>query len=80
MPNFISTSRAPYIVRGDRNFKLADSSPENFLPREFMREIALATRIPEIAELEGYYVEAVALFYIRICYLVYARVVTPCQL
>lgn len=56
----ISTSRAPYIVRGDRNFKLTDPSPEHCPPGEFVREIALATRIPENAELEAYYVEAAA--------------------
>lgn len=54
----ISTARTPYIKRGDRTFKLTDPSPEHCPPGEFVREIALATRIPENAELQAYYVEA----------------------
>lgn len=54
----ISTARAPYIKRGDRTFKLTDPAPEHCPPGEFVREIALATRIPENADLEAYYVEA----------------------
>eukprot|EP01018_Ginkgo_biloba_P033159 Gb_13174 [translate_table: standard] len=56
----ISTARTPYIMRGDRTFKLTDPSPEHCPPGEFVREIALATRIPENAELEAYFVEAAA--------------------
>lgn len=54
----ISTARTQYIQRGDRTFELADPSPEHCPPGEFIREIALATRIPENAELQAFYVEA----------------------
>ncbi|KAI5069428.1 hypothetical protein GOP47_0015729 [Adiantum capillus-veneris] len=53
-----STARTQYIKRGDRTFELTDPSPEHCPPGEFMREIALATRIPENAELEAFYMEA----------------------
>lgn len=53
----ISTARTPYIKRGDRTLKLTDPSPEHCPPGEFVREIALATRIPENAELEAYCIE-----------------------
>lgn len=53
-----STARTQYIKRGDRTFELTDLSPEHCRPGEFIREIALATRIPENAELEAFYVEA----------------------
>eukprot|EP00250_Pteridium_aquilinum_P003456 c13772_g1_i1 orf=286-1767(+) len=54
----ISTARTGYIKRGDRTFELTDPSPEHCPPGEFVREIALATRIPENAELEAVYMEA----------------------
>ncbi|KAJ6842811.1 uncharacterized protein M6B38_298700 [Iris pallida] len=53
----VSTARMPYIKRHDRTFKLADRSPEHCPPGEFIREIPLATRIPEDAKLEAYYDE-----------------------
>ncbi|KAK1285133.1 hypothetical protein QJS10_CPB20g01002 [Acorus calamus] len=52
-----STARMPYIKRHDRTFKLTDPSPEHCPPGEFVREIPLATRIPEDAKLEAYYDE-----------------------
>eukprot|EP00250_Pteridium_aquilinum_P015162 c22421_g1_i1 orf=915-2282(+) len=54
----ISTARTQFIQRGDRTFELTDASPEHCPPGEFIREIALATRIPENAELQAFYVEA----------------------
>ncbi|EFJ05856.1 hypothetical protein SELMODRAFT_187227 [Selaginella moellendorffii] len=56
----LSTGRAPFVKRGDRTFKLTDLSPEHCPPGEFLREIDLATRIPDNAELKAYYVEAIA--------------------
>ncbi|CAN6442576.1 unnamed protein product [Victoria cruziana] len=56
----VSTARMPYIKRHDRTFKLTDPSPEHCPPGEFVREIPLATRIPEEAKLEAYYDEACA--------------------
>ncbi|CAL9210043.1 unnamed protein product [Musa hybrid cultivar] len=53
----VSTARMPYIKRHDRTFKLTDPSPEHCPPGEFVREIPLATRIPEDANLEAYYDE-----------------------
>ncbi|KAH7307130.1 hypothetical protein KP509_22G047300 [Ceratopteris richardii] len=53
-----STARTQYIKRGDRTFELTDPSPEHCPPGEFVREIALTTRIPENAELEAFYTEA----------------------
>ncbi|KAJ4971194.1 hypothetical protein NE237_004293 [Protea cynaroides] len=53
----VSTSRMPFIKRHDRTFKLTDPSPEHCPPGEFIREIPLATRIPEDAKLEAYYDE-----------------------
>ncbi|PKA61895.1 hypothetical protein AXF42_Ash008727 [Apostasia shenzhenica] len=52
-----STGRMPYLKRHDRTFKMADPSPEHCPPGEFVREISLATRIPEDANLEAYYDE-----------------------
>lgn len=49
-----STGRMPLIKRNDRTFKLTDPSPEHCPPGEFVREIQLATRIPEDAKLEAY--------------------------
>lgn len=57
----VSTARMPYIKRHDRTFKLTDPSPEHCPPGEFMREIPLATRIPEDAKLEAYYDETGAI-------------------
>ncbi|ONK62281.1 uncharacterized protein A4U43_C07F2290 [Asparagus officinalis] len=54
----VSTARMPYIKRHDRTFKLTDPSPEHCPPGEFIREISLATRIPEDAKLEAYYDES----------------------
>ncbi|GAB4856774.1 sequence orphan Slt1 [Ancistrocladus abbreviatus] len=51
----VSTSRAPFIKRRDRTFKLTDPSPEHCPPGEFIREIPLSTRIPEDANIEAYY-------------------------
>eukprot|EP00262_Sarcandra_glabra_P013477 TRINITY_DN3740_c0_g1_i1.p1 TRINITY_DN3740_c0_g1~~TRINITY_DN3740_c0_g1_i1.p1 ORF type:complete len:499 (-),score=63.55 TRINITY_DN3740_c0_g1_i1:238-1734(-) len=53
----VSTARVPFIKRHDRTFKLTDPSPEHCPPGEFVREIPLATRIPEDAKLEAYYDE-----------------------
>ncbi|ONK76947.1 uncharacterized protein A4U43_C02F1550 [Asparagus officinalis] len=53
----VSTGRMPYVKRHDRTFKLTDPSPEHCPPGEFIREIPLATRIPEDAKLEAYYDE-----------------------
>ncbi|XP_051131946.1 uncharacterized protein LOC127251996 [Andrographis paniculata] len=50
-----STSRAPFIIRQNRTFKLTDVSSEHCPPGEFVREIPLATRIPEEANIEAYY-------------------------
>ncbi|XP_008812037.2 uncharacterized protein LOC103723026 [Phoenix dactylifera] len=54
----VSTARNLYIKRHDRTFKLTDPSPEHCPPGEFVREIPLATRIPEDAKLEAYYDES----------------------
>ncbi|PKU83123.1 uncharacterized protein LOC110115847 [Dendrobium catenatum] len=53
----VSTGRTPFLKRHDRTFKLADSSAEHCPPGEFVREIPLATRIPEDANIEAYYDE-----------------------
>ncbi|KAF8395104.1 hypothetical protein HHK36_019045 [Tetracentron sinense] len=53
----MSTARMPFIKRHDRTFKLTDPLPEHCPPGEFIREISLATRIPEDAKLEAYYNE-----------------------
>ncbi|KAH8958490.1 hypothetical protein BDL97_06G027300 [Sphagnum fallax] len=55
-----STARTPCVIRGDRTFKLTDPNPEHCPPGEFVREIGLATRIPENAELKAFYAEACA--------------------
>lgn len=51
----VSTSRMPFIKRHDRTFKLIDESSEHCPPGKFVREIPLATRIPEDANMEAYY-------------------------
>ncbi|XP_051114028.1 uncharacterized protein LOC127239766 [Andrographis paniculata] len=51
----VSTSRAPFITRQNRAFKLTDPSSEHCPPGEFFREIPLSTRIPEDANIEAYY-------------------------
>jgi hypothetical protein len=51
----VSTARMPFIKRRDRTFKLTDPFPEHCPPGEFVREIPLATRIPEDAKIEAYY-------------------------
>ncbi|XP_047330278.1 uncharacterized protein LOC124933881 [Impatiens glandulifera] len=51
----LSTSCAPYVKRSNRTFKLVDPSSEHCPQGEFMREIPLATRIPEDANIEAYY-------------------------
>uniref|UniRef100_A0A6V7QYT5 SLT1 protein n=1 Tax=Ananas comosus var. bracteatus TaxID=296719 RepID=A0A6V7QYT5_ANACO len=56
----VSTARMPFIKRRSRTFKLTDSNPEHCPPGEFIREIPLATRIPEDAKLEAYYDESSA--------------------
>lgn len=53
----VSTARMPFVKRHDRTFKLTDPFPEHCPPGEFVREIPLATRIPEDAKLEAYYDE-----------------------
>ncbi|KQK02731.1 uncharacterized protein LOC100821387 [Brachypodium distachyon] len=53
----VSTARMPFVKRHDRMFKLTDPAPEHCPPGEFVREIPLATRIPENAKLEAYYDE-----------------------
>ncbi|CAL9008018.1 hypothetical protein PRUPE_2G233000 [Prunus persica] len=50
----VSTACIPFIKRRDRTFKLTDPTPEHCPPGEFVREIALPTRIPEDAKLEAY--------------------------
>ncbi|XP_051130469.1 uncharacterized protein LOC127250998 [Andrographis paniculata] len=50
-----STSRATYVTRNGRTFKLMGGSSEHCPPGEFVREIALASRIPEDANIEAYY-------------------------
>ncbi|KAI4370609.1 hypothetical protein MLD38_018945 [Melastoma candidum] len=50
----VSTACMPLIKRHDRTFKLTDPMPEHCPPGEFIREIALPTRIPEDAKLEAY--------------------------
>ncbi|KAL6534270.1 sequence orphan Slt1 [Orobanche hederae] len=50
-----STSRMPFIKRGNRTFKLTDPCSEHCPPGEFVREIPLPTRIPEDAKIEAYY-------------------------
>ncbi|XP_047970308.1 uncharacterized protein LOC125213681 [Salvia hispanica] len=50
-----STSRAPFVKRHNRTFKLTDPSSEHCPPGEFVREIPLLTRIPEDANIEAYY-------------------------
>ncbi|CAM0879403.1 unnamed protein product [Alopecurus aequalis] len=54
----VSTARMPFLRRHGRVFKLTDPSPEHCPPGEFMREIPLATRIPENAKVEAYYNES----------------------
>ncbi|KAL3825995.1 hypothetical protein ACJIZ3_022024 [Penstemon smallii] len=51
----VSTSRAPFIKRHGRTFKLTDKTSEHCPPGEFVREIPLSTRIPEDANIEAYY-------------------------
>ncbi|KAE8689771.1 putative mediator of RNA polymerase II transcription subunit 37e-like [Hibiscus syriacus] len=51
----VSTSRAPFIERHDRTFKLTDTASEHCPPGEFVREIPLSTRIPEDANIEAYH-------------------------
>lgn len=62
----VSTARMPYIKRHDRTFKLTDPCPEHCPPGEFIREIPLATRIPEDAKLEAYYDETGAVLEIMV--------------
>ncbi|KAK6929332.1 hypothetical protein RJ641_005537 [Dillenia turbinata] len=50
----VSTACMPFVKRHDRTFKLTDPAPEHCPPGEFTREIPLATRIPEDANLEAY--------------------------
>lgn len=56
----MSTARMPTITRGERTFTLTDPNPEHCPQGEFVREIFLATTIPENAELKAFYVEASA--------------------
>lgn len=56
----VSTARAPVLTRGERTFRLTDPNPEHCPPGDFVREIVLATRIPDNADLKAYYVEACA--------------------
>ncbi|XP_023635974.1 uncharacterized protein LOC17881070 [Capsella rubella] len=51
----LSTSRASYVKRRDRTFKLVDQTAEHCPPGEFMREIQLPNRIPEEAKIEAYF-------------------------
>ncbi|KAG2586981.1 hypothetical protein PVAP13_5NG088900 [Panicum virgatum] len=53
----VSTARMPIIKRHGRTFKLTDPFPEHCPPGKFVREIPLATRIPEDAKIEAYYDE-----------------------
>ncbi|KAG7553857.1 HSP20-like chaperone [Arabidopsis suecica] len=51
----LSTSRASFVKRRDRTFKLVDQTAEHCPPGEFMREIQLPNRIPEEANIEAYF-------------------------
>ncbi|KAG7549246.1 HSP20-like chaperone [Arabidopsis thaliana x Arabidopsis arenosa] len=51
----MSTSRASFVKRRDRTFKLVDQTAEHCPPGEFMREIQLPNRIPEEANIEAYF-------------------------
>ncbi|XP_010452090.1 PREDICTED: uncharacterized protein LOC104734257 [Camelina sativa] len=51
----MSTSRASYVKRRNRTFKLVDQTAEHCPPGEFMREIQLPNRIPEEANIEAYF-------------------------
>eukprot|EP00268_Persea_americana_P004336 TRINITY_DN1136_c0_g1_i10.p1 TRINITY_DN1136_c0_g1~~TRINITY_DN1136_c0_g1_i10.p1 ORF type:complete len:510 (+),score=109.39 TRINITY_DN1136_c0_g1_i10:1040-2569(+) len=62
----VSTARMTFIKRHNRTFKLTDPSPEHCPAGEFVREIPLATRIPEDAKLEAYYDEASAILEIMV--------------
>ncbi|KAK6926956.1 hypothetical protein RJ641_008675 [Dillenia turbinata] len=53
----VSTACMPLMKRNDRTFRLTDPSPEHCPPGEFIREIPLATRIPDDAKLEAYFDE-----------------------
>jgi hypothetical protein len=61
-----STARMPQIRRHGRAFKLADPSPEHCPPGDFIREIPLATCIPEGAKLEAYFDEAASVLEIMV--------------
>jgi HSP20 family molecular chaperone IbpA len=61
-----STARMPQIRRHGRAFKLADPSPEHCPPGDFIREIPLASRIPEGAMLEAYFDEAASVLEIMV--------------
>ncbi|MCO5564185.1 hypothetical protein L7F22_017842 [Adiantum nelumboides] len=52
-----STALLPVVTRGARTFKLTDANPEHCPEGDFVREIALATRIPDNAELKAFYVK-----------------------
>ncbi|PAN27661.1 hypothetical protein PAHAL_5G096100 [Panicum hallii] len=62
----VSTARMQHIRRHGRIFKLADPSPEHCPPGDFIREIPLATRIPEDAKLEAYFDEAASVLEIMV--------------
>ncbi|KAL1195651.1 hypothetical protein V5N11_019677 [Cardamine amara subsp. amara] len=51
----LSTSRASFVKRRERTFKLIDQTAEHCPPGEFMREVQLPNRIPEEANIEAYF-------------------------
>jgi hypothetical protein len=61
-----STARMPQIRRHGRAFKRIDMSPEHCPPGDFIREIPLATRIPEDAKMEAYFDEAASILEIMV--------------
>jgi len=62
----VSTARMQHIRRHGRMFTLADPSPEHCPPGDFIREIPLATRIPEDAKLEACFDEAASVLEIMV--------------
>ncbi|KAK6935889.1 hypothetical protein RJ641_032919 [Dillenia turbinata] len=53
----VSACYCQIFKRNDITFKLTGQSPEHYPRREFIREIPLATRIPDDAKLEAYFDE-----------------------
>jgi HSP20 family molecular chaperone IbpA len=62
----VSTARMQHIRRHGRMFALADPFTEHCPPGDFIREIPLATRIPEDAKLEACFDEAASVLEIMV--------------